>query len=83
MARLAPGTAGSAFFICIGDQAALDEGGRRARDGRGFAAFGRVTEGMETIRAIHRLEAAGVATDACQAGQLLDPTVRIRAFRKK
>jgi peptidyl-prolyl cis-trans isomerase A (cyclophilin A) len=52
MARLAPGTAGSEFFICIGDQPELDFGGRRNPDGQGFAAFGAVTEGQETVMAI-------------------------------
>jgi peptidyl-prolyl cis-trans isomerase A (cyclophilin A) len=54
MARIAPGTAGSAFFICIGDQPDLDFGGRRNPDGQGFAAFGRVAEGMDVVRAIFK-----------------------------
>ena len=53
MARLAPGTAASSFFICIGEQPELDFGGRRNGDGQGFAAFGRVIEGMEVVRTIH------------------------------
>lgn len=53
MARNAPGTAASEFFICIGDQPALDFGGRRNPDGQGFAAFGRVVEGMDVVRALH------------------------------
>ncbi|WP_323013154.1 peptidylprolyl isomerase [Devosia sp.] len=52
MARDAPGTAGGGFFICIGDQPELDEGGRRNPDGAGFAAFGRVVEGEDVIAAI-------------------------------
>lgn len=52
MARRAPGTAGPGFFICIGDQPELDEGGRRNPDGAGFAAFGRLLDGAETIRRI-------------------------------
>jgi len=54
MARYGPGTATSEFFICIGDQPALDSGGKRNPDGYGFAAFGRVTEGMEVVRKIHQ-----------------------------
>ena len=53
MARRAPGSASSEFFICIGDQPELDFGGRRNPDGQGFAAFGRVVEGMDVVRAIH------------------------------
>ncbi|MEE9180644.1 MAG: peptidylprolyl isomerase [Vicinamibacteria bacterium] len=54
MARLAPGTASSEFFICVGDQPELDLGGRRNPDGQGFAAFGKVIEGMDVVRKIHQ-----------------------------
>jgi len=53
MARGAPGTATSEFFICIGDQPALDFGGLRNPDGLGFAAFGQVVRGMDVVRALH------------------------------
>lgn len=59
MARSAPGTASSEMFICVGDQPELDFGGRRNPDGQGFAAFGRVVEGMAVVRAIHQLPADG------------------------
>jgi len=52
MARAGPDTGRAEFFICIGDQPELDEGGRRNPDGRGFAAFGRVIAGMDVVRAI-------------------------------
>jgi peptidyl-prolyl cis-trans isomerase A (cyclophilin A) len=50
MARTEPGSATSEFFICIGDQPELDFGGKRNPDGQGFAAFGRVVEGMDVVR---------------------------------
>ncbi|MGE0089583.1 MAG: peptidylprolyl isomerase [Bacteroidales bacterium] len=56
MARLEPGTASSEFFICIGDQPELDFGGKRNPDGQGFAAFGRVIEGMDVVKKIQQLE---------------------------
>jgi len=59
MARGGPDTAMSEFFICIGDQPELDAGGRRNPDGQGFAAFGRVVQGMDVVRAIQRLPEAG------------------------
>lgn len=59
MARLEPGTASSEFFICVGDQPELDFAGARNSDGQGFAAFGRVVEGMDVVKAIHRREADG------------------------
>jgi len=59
MARGGPDTATSSFFICIGDQRELDFGGRRNGDGQGFAAFGRVTEGMDVVRKIQESAAEG------------------------
>ena len=61
MARLGPGTASSAFFICVGDQPELDFGGHRNPDGQGFAAFGQVVAGMDVVMAIYaRAEDEGV-----------------------
>uniref|UniRef100_Q02AD9 peptidylprolyl isomerase n=1 Tax=Solibacter usitatus (strain Ellin6076) TaxID=234267 RepID=Q02AD9_SOLUE len=74
MARAAPDTADTDFFICVGDQPALDFGGKRNPDGQGFAAFGRVTKGMEIVRKIQGAPAKG---------QQLTPPVRIvRIIRK-
>ena len=76
MARSRPGTASSEFFICIGDQPELDFGGRRNPDGQGFAAFGRVVEGMAVVRLIQALEPDG--------GQYLrEPVPITRATRVK
>ena len=52
MARMEPGTASSEIFICVGDQHELDFGGKRNPDGQGFAAFGKVIEGMDVVREI-------------------------------
>ena len=68
MARWQPGTASSEFFICIGNQPELDFGGRRNPDGQGFAAFGKVIEGMDVVKKIHSLPAEG---------QYLNPRVPI------
>jgi peptidyl-prolyl cis-trans isomerase A (cyclophilin A) len=73
MARDGPDTATSDFFICIGDQPGLDQGGRRNPDGQGFAAFGRVVEGMEVVRTIQ-----GSPAD----GQHLTPPIVIRSARR-
>jgi peptidyl-prolyl cis-trans isomerase A (cyclophilin A) len=59
MARNKPGSASTEFFICIGDQPALDFGGKRNPDGQGFAAFGKVLDGMEVVRAIQALPDEG------------------------
>ncbi|WP_430388327.1 peptidylprolyl isomerase [Blastomonas fulva] len=46
LARDAPGTACSEFFINLADNPAMREGGQRG-DGLGVAIFGRVIEGIE------------------------------------
>ena len=68
MGRTTADSAVSDFFICINDQPELDFGGRRNEDGQGFAAFGRVTNGMDVVRAIHQ---------APSNGQSLDPAIPI------
>lgn len=73
MARSGPDTATSDFFICIGDQPSLDFGGMRNPDGQGFAAFGRVVQGMDVVRRIQQ---------APSDGQTLKPPVRILSVRR-
>jgi peptidyl-prolyl cis-trans isomerase A (cyclophilin A) len=73
MARMAPGTATSSFFICIGDQPELDHGGKRNPDGQGFAAFGRVRGGMDVVRDIHKQP---------HEGQRLEPPIEILSCRR-
>ena len=69
MARdVAMNTATTNFFICIGAQPGLDDGGLRSKDHRGFAAFGRVVRGMDVVRAIHA---------APHTEQQLTPPIRI------
>jgi len=55
MARDAPDSATCSFFICINDQPTLDFGGKRNKDGQGFAAFGKVTKGMDVVKKIQQL----------------------------
>ena len=55
MARGAPDSATSSFFICINDQPSLDFGGNRNPDGQGFAAFGKVIDGMDVVKKIQNL----------------------------
>lgn len=55
MARDTPDSATCSFFICINNQASLDFGGKRNKDGQGFAAFGKVTKGMDLVKRIQQL----------------------------
>jgi peptidyl-prolyl cis-trans isomerase A (cyclophilin A) len=73
MARSGPDSATSSFFLCIGDQPELDFGGRRNPDGQGFAAFGRVTSGMDVVRKIQA---------SPREQQRLSPVVRILSVRR-
>lgn len=59
LARLAPGTGNTEFFICIGDQSPLDAGRRGTEDGQGYAAFGKVFEGMTIVRKIQAQKSHG------------------------
>ncbi len=56
MARSAPGTASTEFFICVNNQPELDFGGKRNPDGQGFAAFGKVIKGMDVVRQIQQMK---------------------------
>ena len=75
MARGGPDTATSSFFICIGDQPALDFGGHRNLDGQGFAAFGRVTRGMDVVK---RIQASPAEAQRLTPPVIITRIVRIR-----
>ena len=75
MARETPDTAQDEFFFCIGDQPELDFGGKRNPDGQGFAAFGKISKGMDVVKKIHA---------ANSKEQMLEPAIKIqRAIRLK
>lgn len=73
LARNEPGTGGHGFFICIGDQPELDEGGRRNPDGAGFAAFGRVVDGADVLLRLHR---------RAEATEYMQAPIRIFGIRR-
>jgi len=82
MARGAPGSAGSEFFICIGANPALDFGGARNKDGQGFAAFGKVVEGMDVVRRIHDAPTVTKAEDPYLKGQIIENPVKIQKLSR-
>ena len=53
MARQAPGTATTEFFICVGDQPGFDYGGDNNPDGQGYAAFAKCIKGMQVVQKIY------------------------------
>jgi peptidyl-prolyl cis-trans isomerase A (cyclophilin A) len=82
LARKAPGTGDSDFFICIGEAPYLDANPAGEGDNLGFAAFGQVVQGMEIVRKILNLPTPGKATNPVMEGQMLDPVVPIVTARR-
>ncbi len=84
IARDEPGSGSAAFFfINIGDNSFLDTGGSRNPDGAGYATFGRVVNGMDTVRAIQSRPTGGKMEMGVPAGQILqEPVIITRAYRK-
>lgn len=74
-------TTAASFFVSIGDQPALDFGGKRNPDGQGFAVFGRVICGMDVVRKIHGLSAEGESPSPVMKGQMLTHPVVIKSMR--
>ena len=74
LARLAPGTASTEFFICIGKQAGLDYGGENIADRQGYAAFGKVVNGMDIVHKIYRQN---------ETDQYFDPPVIFFNIKRK
>lgn len=74
LAREEPGSATSEFFICMADQPGLDYGGVNNSDGQGYAAIGKVTNGMDIVRKIYRKP---------EYDQYFDPPVPIFSISRK
>lgn len=85
MARMSADSATSDFFICVGDWPSLDEGGNRNPDLQGFAAFGKVTRGMDVVKRIHESPTGpSTSTATVAAGnQRLAPPIKILSIRRK
>jgi peptidyl-prolyl cis-trans isomerase A (cyclophilin A) len=81
MARGAPDSATSGWFICINDQPSLDFGGARNPDGQGFAAFGRVIKGMDVVRKIQNAPSSANRTTNTEAQRLTPPIKIIKVAR--
>ncbi|MEM7501149.1 MAG: peptidylprolyl isomerase [Pseudomonadota bacterium] len=53
-ARFEPGELYASFFVCLRDEPALDAGGGRRSDGKGYAAFGSIVDGRDVIESIYQ-----------------------------
>jgi peptidyl-prolyl cis-trans isomerase A (cyclophilin A) len=76
MANAGAGTARSDFFIMLGDTPGFDADGPGS-DGTGFAAFGRVVEGMDVVKAIFEAPTSPTRGVGIMKGQMLEPPVEI------
>lgn len=81
MARGAPDSATSGWFICINDQPSLDFGGARNPDGQGFAAFGRVVSGMDVARKIQAAPSSADRRTNADAQRLTPPIKILKVAR--
>ena len=81
MARGAPDSATSGWFICVNDQPSLDFGGARNPDGQGFGAFGRVVSGMDVVRKIQAAPSSATRTTNAEAQRLTPPIKIVKVVR--
>lgn len=84
MARTTPGSAMGDFFIILGDMPAMDAGGGNSESGddEGYAAFGRVTGGMDVVRRILAAPTVPNAGRGAMRGQMLTDQVTITTARR-
>ena len=78
MGRHAPGSAQADWFICIGDMSYLDATPKDP----GFAAFGRVVDGMDVARTILGLPVDPNAGVGAMKGEMLVKPLRISSIRR-
>jgi peptidyl-prolyl cis-trans isomerase A (cyclophilin A) len=82
MARGAPGSADGDFFITVGALTSLDADPAKPGDNLGFAAFGRVVAGMETVKAIMAAPTSPTEGVGVMKGQMIAAPVRIVGARR-
>ena len=82
MARTTPGSARADFFITIGPVPGFDAGPDSGGDLLGFAAFGRVVEGMDVVRKILAAPTSPTLGEGVMRGQMLAPTIKVITARR-
>jgi len=81
MGRYAPGSAQADWFICLGDQTYLDADPKDPKT-PGFAAFGRVTEGMEILKQVLVMPVDPRKGEGAMKGEMLAKPVPILTARR-
>jgi peptidyl-prolyl cis-trans isomerase A (cyclophilin A) len=82
MARNAPGSATGDFFVTVGAMPTMDADPKLPGDNLGFAAFGRVVEGMEVIHRILNLPVSQTSGEGVMKGEMLAQPVRITSAKR-
>ena len=84
MARHAPGTAAGDFSILLSDMPGLDAdpAATDPEPKAGYAVFGRVTQGMDVVRAIWDAPRSPTLGEGVMKGQMLSPPVRVLTVRR-
>lgn len=82
MGRTSPGTATSDFFICVGDMTYMDADPKQPGDNLGFAAFGKVVEGMDAVKKILAEPTSPTAGEGVMKGEILAKPVKIVTARR-
>ena len=83
LGRFELGSATSNFFICASAEPYLDAHPEAKGDNQGYAAFGQVLSGMETVRRIHAARTGGGPSPfADQRNEWLHPPIPIQGMRR-
>ena len=82
MARLAPGTATGDFFIILGNLPALDANPDATGDKDGYAVFGHVVEGMDTVVKVLTAPVSATAGEGAMKGQMIEAPITITTARR-
>ena len=82
MARLAPGTATSDFFIILGNLPALDANPDATGDKDGYAVFGHVVEGMDNVIKVLNAPTSATAGEGAMKGQMIEVPIVITTARR-
>ena len=81
MGRHAPGTAQADWFICVGDMGYLDADPKDPSN-PGFAAFGKVVDGMPVVQAILGQPTDPNKGEGAMKGEMLVKPVKIVSIRR-
>jgi peptidyl-prolyl cis-trans isomerase A (cyclophilin A) len=82
LARGAPGTAQAQFFIILGNLKSLDADPAASGDSQGFAVFGRVKDGMDTVRKILNVPVSPTRGEGAMKGQMIEAPVKIISVKR-